>query len=74
MKLVDVRTFNVVKTFEDDSFYNGQDYNTASLSHKATYAAAGSKNGNLVIFDINSGEVEEVYSKEHTTSIVGCAW
>lgn len=44
------------------------------ISPGGRYAAVGSKNGALVIFDLIEGKVEEYFDKEHTTSVVGCAW
>jgi hypothetical protein len=34
----------------------------------------GSRNGNLFILNLLKGEVEEIFSNEHTSRIVGCAW
>jgi WD40 repeat protein len=44
------------------------------LSPNGRYAAAGSKNGKVIIFDLSNGQVEEIFSGEHTTRIAGCAW
>ena len=74
VKVIDVRMFSVVQTLEDDNYYCGSETNVLGVSPGGRYAAVGSKNGKLVIFDLTKGEVEEVYSNEHTTSIVGCAW
>ena len=64
----------VVSTFEDEEYINGHDCNTAAISYNGRFAAVGSKKGSLVIFNIDKNEVEEVYDKEHTTSIIGCSW
>lgn len=74
LKLIDVRTFKVLSTLECDEYTNGHDCNTASISPNGRYVAVGSKKGSLIIFNIQDKEVEEVYDKEHTTSIVGCSW
>jgi WD40 repeat protein len=44
------------------------------LSPNGKYAAAGSRNGKLVIFDLIKGTVEEIFGNEHTTRIAGCSW
>ena len=74
MELVDLRTFKCVTTFEHDNYINGTSTNNVSVSCNGTYAAVGSKNGNLLIFNIPKGELEEMYTNEHTNTIVGCAW
>ena len=34
----------------------------------------GSWNGNIIIIDLNKGELEEIYEDVHTTSVVACEW
>jgi autophagy-related protein 16 len=73
LKLIDIRTFEVIKTLESDEYFCSNNTNNASISPMGRYACVGSKNGKLITFDLNKGEVEEICS-EHTTSIMGCAW
>ena len=74
IKIIDTRMFEVVRTIESDNFTNSADTNHLGVSPTGRFAAVGSKNGSLIIVDIYSGEVEEVFEKEHTTSIVSCDW
>lgn len=66
--------FKTVKTIENENYYNSNDSNQLAVSPTGLYAAIGSKNGKLIVLNLNEGDIEEIYEKEHTTSIVGCDW
>ena len=34
----------------------------------------GSQNGNIFIFDLESYKVEEIFTGEHSTPVLGCDW
>lgn len=74
IKLIDLRTFSVVCSFEHEKFFNSTDTNSIAVSCNGAYAAVGSKNGNLLIFNLHKEELEEMFEGEHTNRIVGCAW
>lgn len=74
LKLIDTRTFEVLHTFEHENYTNSNDTNTIGVSSFGTYVSVGSKNGSLLIFNIKNMEFEEMFTNEHTTSIVGCSW
>jgi autophagy-related protein 16 len=74
VKLIDIRTFNVLQTFENENYYNSNDTNQLGVSPTGKYIALGSKNGKLLIVNIQDNEVEEIFEREHTSPIVGCDW
>lgn len=63
-----------MRSIDSEHYYNSNETNQLSISSGGKYAAVGSKSGKLVLFCIDTGEVEEIYANEHTTSIVGCDW
>lgn len=74
MKYVDMRLFKVVHTLEDESYLNSHDTNKAVISPFGRFCVVGSKNGNVVFFDLDNGKIEEVHKNEHVSRVVGCEW
>jgi hypothetical protein len=50
-----------VKTFEHEEYFNGTSTNTVSISGGGMYAAVGSKNGALLVFNLVTGDVEKCF-------------
>ena len=44
------------------------------LSYNGKYLSVGSQNGNIFIFDLESYKVEEIFTGEHSTPVLGCDW
>jgi len=74
LKWIDLRTYSVVHTIEDENYINTCVTNTASLSPSDRYAVVGSKNGQVLILNIQEGKVEETYEKEHFSGVVSSQW
>eukprot|EP00347_Sterkiella_histriomuscorum_P010061 403338836 len=74
IRIIDTRMFQVVKTIENENYINSNETNTFGLSPSGHYLAVGSRGGKLLIFNTLDGEVEEIFDREHTTSIVACDW
>lgn len=56
LQIVDMRTFNIVRTFEEPSSYTNFSYtNKAIVSPSGLVAVVPSSNGSLVAFDIEIG-------------------
>lgn len=60
--------------FEHENYKCGSNTNRLSISPNSKYAVVGSQNGNIVIFDLVKGELEEIYEDVHTTTVVACEW
>ena len=63
-----------MKSYECDDYINSNETNQIGVSPTGKFAALGSKNGQLIILNLNDGEIEEIFDREHTTSIVACDW
>ena len=76
IKLIDVKQFEEIWSFEDDNYLNGSNTSRSSISPGGDYAVVGSKNGSVIILKLSSSsiEIEEIYKGEHTSSIDSCAW
>jgi len=76
LKLIDIRKYDVVWSFENSMYANGSDTNRACLNSNAKYGAVGSRQGNILVFEIKSDsiEIEEIYPDFHSSSINAVAW
>ena len=59
---------------EHENYKCSTNTNRLCVTSNSKYVIVGSENGNIVIFDIVSGELEEIYENVHTTSVVACEW
>jgi len=75
MKLIDLNTYNVISTFEHDQLLCNTNISRAGFSSNGKYAAVGSKNGSLIIMNVNANglELEEIY-KEHVDNVIAVDW
>ena len=76
LKLIDVRKYEEVCCFEHDLYINGTNTNKATLNSKGNYGAVGSKQGNIIIFEIKGDkmQIEEIYQGNHSSCINGIEW
>lgn len=76
VKLVDVRMLKVVKTYEHENYYNTSDTSQIGVSPAGRYLALGSKNGKLIVIDLQrEGAVEDSFDKQHQgCPIVSVDW
>jgi autophagy-related protein 16 len=75
LKQLDLRMNQVVRTFCCDGFKVGCDYTRAVFSPDNDYVAAGSSDGSVFIWSLNSGRVEKILKPDHhNTTVVACAW
>ena len=79
-KLFDIanlhRKYEEVASFENDLYINGCNTNRATLNSSAKYGAVGSRQGNVIIFEVKSDEIalEEIYPDFHTSCINSIQW
>lgn len=74
LKQLDLRMNQVVRTFCAEGFKVGCDWSRAVFSPDNDYVAAGSANGDVFIWNLNSGKLEKVLRDHHTSTVVACAW
>ncbi|XP_059164215.1 autophagy-related protein 16-1-like [Physella acuta] len=73
LKIIDLRMNQVSSTLTAEGFKVGCDWSRAVFSPDVEYAAAGSGDGNLYVWNINKGKVEKVL-KEHSHAVLACSW
>ena len=68
LKMIDVRKYQEVAMFENDMYINGDNTNRACLNSSAKYGAVGSRQGNVIIFEVKSDAInlEEIYTDFHS--------
>lgn len=74
LKLIDIRTFEVVKNFRSNSYKNGVNWNEACFSPNGKWIAAGSENGTVVIWSLDSGDTRPVLQSNRNDTITCCSW
>eukprot|EP00026_Physarum_polycephalum_P006127 Phypoly_transcript_06168.p1 GENE.Phypoly_transcript_06168~~Phypoly_transcript_06168.p1 ORF type:complete len:595 (+),score=94.28 Phypoly_transcript_06168:102-1787(+) len=74
LKLVDIRTHEVIVTMKDENYRNGLNWTRACLSPDSRYAAAGSMDGSVIVWNTLNGKVEKTISKAHESAVSACAW
>lgn len=73
LKIIDVRTYHVLKTLKADSYQNGLNWSRACFSPDGNHVAAGSMDGILHTWDVNTGELVKAI-KGHNSAICGVVW
>ncbi|CAO3697135.1 unnamed protein product [Rhizopus microsporus] len=73
LKIIDVRMYDILKSFQADSYHNGLNWSRSTFSPSGSYIAAGSSDGTLFIWNVNTGKVEKML-KEHRSAICGVSW
>ncbi|KAM9001183.1 autophagy-related protein 16-1 isoform X3 [Sarcophilus harrisii] len=74
LKIIDLRVNAVKQTFSAPGFKCGSDWTRVVFSPDGSYIAAGSAEGSLYIWNVLTGKVEKVLSKQHSSSINAVAW
>ena len=75
MKVVDVRMHKVLHTYESEHYYSSSDNSMIGVSPQGRYVALGSKNGKVVVLDLqNGGECDNVFDKQHTSAVISVDW
>ncbi|XP_075425717.1 autophagy-related protein 16-1 isoform X2 [Ascaphus truei] len=74
IKIVDLRANTVRQTFSAQGFKCGSDWTRVIFSPDGNYVAAGSAEGTLYFWNVQTGKVEKMLSKQHSSSINAVAW
>ena len=76
LKMIDIRKYDEVDIFENEMYVNGSNINRACLNSSAKYGAVGSRQGNIIIFEVKSESLalEEIYPSMHKSCVNSIAW
>ncbi|KAM8953525.1 autophagy-related protein 16-1 isoform 2-T2 [Pelodytes ibericus] len=74
IKIIDLRANAVRQTFSAQGFKCGSDWTRVIFSPDGNYVAAGSAEGTLYFWNVLTGKVEKMHSKQHSSSINAVAW
>ncbi|XP_021062630.1 autophagy-related protein 16-2 isoform X1 [Mus pahari] len=74
LKVIDLRISNIRQVFRADGFKCSSDWTKAVFSPDRSYALAGSSNGELYIWDVNTGKLETSLQGPHCTAVNAVAW
>ncbi|XP_021023575.1 autophagy-related protein 16-2 isoform X1 [Mus caroli] len=74
LKAIDLRISNIRQVFRADGFKCSSDWTKAVFSPDRSYALAGSSNGDLYIWDVNTGKLETSLQGPHCTAVNAVAW
>ncbi|XP_012312352.1 protein Atg16l2 [Aotus nancymaae] len=74
LKVIDLRVSNIRQVFRADGFKCGSDWTKAVFSPDRSYALAGSCNGALYIWDVDTGKLESRLQGPHCTAVNAVAW
>ncbi|KAL1774444.1 autophagy-related protein 16-2 isoform X1 [Sigmodon hispidus] len=74
LKVIDLRISNIRQVFRADGFKCSSDWTKAVFSPDRSYALAGSSNGALYIWDVDTGKLESSLQGPHCTAVNAVAW
>ncbi|XP_043338207.1 protein Atg16l2 isoform X2 [Cervus elaphus] len=74
LKVIDLRVSNVRQVFRADGFKCGSDWTKAVFSPDRSYALAGSWDGALYIWDVDTGKLESSLRGPHSAAVNAVAW
>ncbi|ELW71854.1 Autophagy-related protein 16-2 [Tupaia chinensis] len=74
LKVIDLRVSNIRQVFRADGFRCGSDWTKAVFSPDRSYALAGSWDGTLYIWDVDTGKLESSLRGPHCAAVNAVAW
>ncbi|XP_075827728.1 protein Atg16l2 isoform X2 [Microtus pennsylvanicus] len=74
LKVIDLRLSNIRQVFRADGFKCSSDWTKAVFSPDRSYALAGSSNGALYIWDVDTGKLESSLEGPHCAAVNAVAW
>ncbi|KAM8815830.1 protein Atg16l2 isoform 2-T2 [Rhynchonycteris naso] len=74
LKVIDLRVSNIRQVFSADGFKCGSDWTKAVFSPDRSYALAGSWDGALYIWDVDTGKLESSLRGPHCAAVNAVAW
>ncbi|EGG15547.1 autophagy protein 16 [Cavenderia fasciculata] len=73
LKLIDVRTYETIRTFKDQDYRNGLNWTRAAWSPDSAYIASGSIDGSVCVWNAHTGKTEKIITKIHNTGSSVCS-
>eukprot|EP01114_Cavostelium_apophysatum_P017663 TRINITY_DN5303_c0_g1_i1.p1 TRINITY_DN5303_c0_g1~~TRINITY_DN5303_c0_g1_i1.p1 ORF type:complete len:550 (+),score=120.92 TRINITY_DN5303_c0_g1_i1:166-1815(+) len=75
LKLLDVRTYQVLQTFSSESYRNGANWNQCCFSPDGRFVSAGSIDGTVCVWNVTNGKLETALkTQQNSTYVAGCTW
>ncbi|CAK6449005.1 unnamed protein product [Pipistrellus nathusii] len=74
LKVIDLRFSNIRQVFRADGFKCGSDWTKAVFSPDRSFALAGSWDGALYIWDVDTGKLESSLRGPHCAAVNAVAW
>ncbi|KAM4845452.1 protein Atg16l2 isoform 2-T2 [Thomomys bottae] len=74
LKVIDLRVSNIRQVFRADGFKCGSDWTKAVFSPDRSYALAGSWDGTLYIWNVDTGKLESSLQGPHCAAVNAVAW
>ncbi|XP_030632837.1 autophagy-related protein 16-1 isoform X3 [Chanos chanos] len=74
LKIIDLRSNAVRQTFSAQGFKCGSDWTRVSFSPDGSYAAAGSADGCLYVWNVLTGKLDRCLDKSHGAAINSVSW
>ncbi|XP_054998295.1 protein Atg16l2 isoform X2 [Sorex araneus] len=74
LKVIDLRASNIRQVFRADGFRCASDWTKAVFSPDRHYAVAGSGDGALYIWDVDTGKLQSSLQGPHCSAINAVAW
>ncbi|ELK06774.1 autophagy-related protein 16-2 isoform X2 [Pteropus alecto] len=74
LKVIDLRVSNIRQVFSADGFKCGSDWTKAVFSPDRSYALAGSWDGALFIWDVDTGKLKKSLRGPHCAAVNAVAW
>ncbi|XP_059786839.1 protein Atg16l2 isoform X1 [Balaenoptera ricei] len=74
LKVIDLRVSNIRQVFRADGFRCGSDWTKAVFSPDRSYALAGSWDGALYVWDVDTGKLESSLRGPHCAAVNAVAW
>ena len=74
IKVIDVKTGNILQDIEHGDLLISPSISKFALSPDGKFIVIGGHSGSIFIFNLENGELEELYDDEHGTGVFGLDW
>uniref|UniRef100_UPI00398E9EDA autophagy-related protein 16-1 isoform X2 n=1 Tax=Pristiophorus japonicus TaxID=55135 RepID=UPI00398E9EDA len=74
LKIIDLRTNVTRQSFSSEGFKCGSDWTRVTFSPDGKFVAAGSSDGTVYVWSVESGKIERTLGKHHSSSVNAVSW
>ncbi|XP_078065274.1 autophagy-related protein 16-1 isoform X2 [Mustelus asterias] len=74
LKIIDLRTNVTRQSFSAPGFKCGSDWTRVTFSPDGKFVAAGSSDGTVYVWGVESGKIERTLGKHHSSSVNAVSW